>query len=39
MDNLTDTQELKFIQYIRDEAHNFAIKYHRKIRNKNFIKK
>ena len=34
-----NSDELKFIQYIRDEAHNFAIKYHRKIRNKNFIKK
>lgn len=33
------SDELKFIQYIRDEAHNFAITYHRMVRNKNFIKK
>ena len=34
-----NSDELKFIQYIRDEAHNFAITFHRKVRNKNFIKK
>lgn len=30
---------LFFLQSIRDEAHRFAVSYHRKIRNKEFLKK
>ena len=32
-----NSEELKLIQFIRDEAHRFAIKFHRKLRSKNFI--
>ena len=36
--NLEDnSEELKLIQFIRDEAHRFAINFHRKLRSKNFI--
>jgi excinuclease ABC subunit C len=31
--------EKKFIEYVRDEAHRFAITYHRKLRASTFIKK
>ena len=38
--NLEDnSEELKLIQFIRDEAHRFAINFHRKLRSKNFLKK
>ena len=30
-----DNQALKLIQHIRDEAHRFAVKYHRLLRTKN----
>ena len=32
-----NSEELKLIQFIRDEAHRFAINFHRKLRSKNFI--
>ncbi len=32
-----NTQELKFIQNIRNEAHRFAITYHKQLRSKTFI--
>ena len=31
-----DSKVLHLIQHVRDEAHRFAIEYHRKLRNKNF---
>ncbi|MEM4525417.1 MAG: excinuclease ABC subunit UvrC [Methanothermobacter sp.] len=31
-----NSKVLHLIQHVRDEAHRFAIEYHRKIRNKNF---
>ena len=31
------SEELKLIQYIRNEAHRFCLKHHRVLRNKNFI--
>ena len=38
--NLEDnSEELKLIQFIRDEAHRFAINFHRRLRSKNFFKK
>ena len=38
--NLEDnSEELKLIQFIRDEAHRFAINFHRRLRSKNFLKK
>ena len=38
--NLKDnSEELKLIQFIRDEAHRFAINFHRRLRSKNFFKK
>jgi len=30
-----DSRTLHLIQHVRDEAHRFAVKYHRKLRNKN----
>ena len=32
-----NSEELKLIQLIRDEAHRFAINFHRKLRSKNFF--
>ncbi len=33
-----DSSFRKILQYIRDEAHRFAVNYHRKLRSKNFLK-
>lgn len=32
------SEHLKFIQKVRNEAHRFAISYHKNLRSKNFIK-
>jgi excinuclease ABC subunit C len=32
-----NSEVLKLIRYIRDEAHRFAVSYHKKLRSKNFL--
>jgi len=35
----SDSLGLKLLQYVRDEAHRFALNYHRSLRTKKFIKR